>query len=244
MAKRFFETTIWDEDWYLVMPPEYKLFFQWVLLKADHAGFFKPNIEIFNKLNGTCATFEAFLRLINDGKQRIRVLENGRWFIEDFISFQYGSSLNPANRLHFSIFELCGLNGVKLESIRGLNEVSDTSFSAVKDHNDRVKDKDKEKEKRGVGKEGFALFWQQYPKKKSKGDAEKAWLKINPTKELLEKMLAQITAQKQSADWQKNGGQYIPYPASWLNSRGWEDDVEITPAIQPTKPDDYEKLYR
>ncbi len=82
----------------------------------------------------------------------------------------------------------------------------------------------------------FNTFWKVYPRKKSKGFAEKAFAKINPGKELLAIMLASIERAKNSADWQKDGGQYIPYPATWLNSRCWED--EITEKVgKPTNQD-------
>lgn len=74
----------------------------------------------------------------------------------------------------------------------------------------------------------FAQFWDAYPKKKSKGDAEKAFNKISPDEQLLNAMLTAIEAQKKSADWQREAGQYIPYPASWLNAKGWEDQIEVT----------------
>lgn len=70
----------------------------------------------------------------------------------------------------------------------------------------------------------FARFWSAYPKKKSKGQAEKAFQKINPSEQLLEVMLASIEQAKTSADWRKANGQYIPYPATWLNAKGWEDE--------------------
>jgi len=72
----------------------------------------------------------------------------------------------------------------------------------------------------------FASFWSAYPKKKSKADAEKAWRKLAPSPELSQRILASIAAQRGSVDWQKDRGQFIPYPASWLNARRWEDEVE------------------
>lgn len=74
------------------------------------------------------------------------------------------------------------------------------------------------------GKTLFNQFWAEYPKKKSKGDAEKAWKSINPNSELLTKMLNCLQKAKSSLDWQKDGGQFIPYPASWLRAKGWEDE--------------------
>ncbi len=73
----------------------------------------------------------------------------------------------------------------------------------------------------------FEKFWSEYPKKKSKGDAEKVWLKIKPDNCLLEKMVITIKKSKSSEEWIKDKGKWIPYPATWLNAKGWEDEVEI-----------------
>ena len=80
--------------------------------------------------------------------------------------------------------------------------------------------------------DGFATFWKQYPKKASKPQALKAWKKIKPTGQILADMMAALEMQKASADWLKDGGQFIPHPASWLNGRRWED--EAPPAADQT----------
>lgn len=74
--------------------------------------------------------------------------------------------------------------------------------------------------------ENFEVFWKAYPKRKSKGHAEKVFAKINPDEQLLATMLATIERAKKSVDWQKDDGQYIPYPATWLNAKGWEDEIK------------------
>ena len=66
---------------------------------------------------------EQALEFFNKGKERIRVLKNGRWFIVDFIVYQYGPHLNGNNRLHVSIAKILSENEIKLTSIRGLKEV-------------------------------------------------------------------------------------------------------------------------
>ena len=79
----------------------------------------------------------------------------------------------------------------------------------------------------------FTAFWDSYPRKKSKGDAEKAWIKIKPDEQLTERILHAVEQAKTSADWQRDGGQFVPYPASWLNAKGWEDEtgrVRVIPA--------------
>ena len=72
-------------------------------------------------------------------------------------------------------------------------------------------------------RELFDEFWEAYPKKKSKGDAEKAWKSLNPGKELVAIMLEKLAQATTCREWTKDGGQYIPYPATWLRAKGWED---------------------
>jgi len=69
----------------------------------------------------------------------------------------------------------------------------------------------------------FDRFWSAYPKKVSKKDALKAFNKIRPTNELFEKMLSAVRDQKNSDQWKKDNGQYIPNPATWLNGDKWTD---------------------
>lgn len=81
--------------------------------------------------------------------------------------------------------------------------------------------------------DAFARFWEVYPKKRSKGDAEKAFAKINPDDAQLALMLQAIDQAKRSDDWQKDGGQFIPYPATWLNAKGWEDELSLDDSSVP-----------
>jgi hypothetical protein len=72
----------------------------------------------------------------------------------------------------------------------------------------------------------FQEFWNAYPNKVGKGAAEKAFKKIKPavSDQLLSDMLTALSAQKQSEKWQRDNGQYIPNPSTWLNQRRWEDE--------------------
>ncbi|MGP8289678.1 helix-turn-helix domain-containing protein [Vreelandella zhanjiangensis] len=75
-----------------------------------------------------------------------------------------------------------------------------------------------------VQKERFNRFWSAYPKGRGKREAVEAWKSIAPDETLIEKMLEVLEQAKNSQDWCKNGGQFIPFPAKWLESYGWEDD--------------------
>jgi hypothetical protein len=82
--------------------------------------------------------------------------------------------------------------------------------------------------------DAFAEFYKAYPKKKALKEAKAAWKKLNPDEILQADIMAGLERAKQSRDWLKEEGRYIPYPATWLNGRRWEDDVE--PAALPKKP--------
>ena len=47
---------------------------------------------------------------------------------------------------------------------------------------------------------------------------------------------AALAEQKKSKDWTKDGGQYIPYPATWLNGKRWQDELEPA-APEPGAPE-------
>lgn len=81
------------------------------------------------------------------------------------------------------------------------------------------------KDARAALKESFDVFWAAYPRHTGKQDAYKAFVKLKPDEALMQAILAGIEKQKQSAQWTKDGGQFIPHPATWLNGCRWEDET-------------------
>jgi len=79
--------------------------------------------------------------------------------------------------------------------------------------------------------ESFERFWSVYPKKRNKGDAWKAWKALKPSEKLVSAILAAVERAKASVQWRKDEGQFIPYPATWLRARGFEDEdhVDVVP---------------
>ena len=73
------------------------------------------------------------------------------------------------------------------------------------------------------GDSSFDRFWSAYPKKVGKEAARKAFAKA---KAPLDVMLSAIDRQKNSQQWKRDNGQYIPNPATWLNQGRWDDEVQ------------------
>lgn len=84
------------------------------------------------------------------------------------------------------------------------------------------------------GRGFFEELWNAYPKKAAKAQAEKAFAKLNPSPELYAAMLAALDRQKQSDQWQKADGRYIPHLANWLKDRRWED-IPDNGGMMPTR---------
>ena len=72
----------------------------------------------------------------------------------------------------------------------------------------------------------FEEFWKEYPRKIGKGKASESWKKIK-NRPSLEEILKSLEKQKKCQQWKKDGGQYIPHPATWLNQGRWDDEVEV-----------------
>lgn len=72
----------------------------------------------------------------------------------------------------------------------------------------------------------FDRFWAAYPKHVSKDKAWKAFMKINPTEELLAQMLDALERQKKYYAWGRQSWKYIPHAATWLNQKRWEDELD------------------
>ena len=144
MPKRFHDTDIWNEDWFLDMEEEYRMFWFYLKDTCDHAGIWKPNVRRFNSEVGKKINLDKALELFNAEKKRIEKLDSGHWVLLDFINFQYGSVLNLKNSCHLSVFNRLNKLGVSLGSLRGLIEVKEGSSRPQVEVKAGVKDKDKD----------------------------------------------------------------------------------------------------
>ena len=92
----------------------------------------------------------------------------------------------------------------------------------------------------------FDLFWADYPNRVAKQDAVRAWQKLAPDEALYCEIMAGLRKWKASDEWTRDGGRFVPHPATWLNGRRWEDEVRPRPAVSAQGYDqrDYSEVNR
>lgn len=71
----------------------------------------------------------------------------------------------------------------------------------------------------------FNDFWNNYPRKVSKGQAETTFRKLKPNRELVDIMVLKLQALIKN-NWAKRDKDKIPHASTWLNAKGWEDEIE------------------
>jgi hypothetical protein len=93
------------------------------------------------------------------------------------------------------------------------------------------------------GTNGFEDFWTIYLRKKGKAKAQLAWRKVKP--EEVGAIIARVELNN-LGEWKDRSRQYIPYPATWLNERRWEDETDPVPAaaagLRPEQSDHLPEL--
>ena len=76
--------------------------------------------------------------------------------------------------------------------------------------------------------QAFNQFWSIYPKKVNKKGCFKAFCKIKNLQTELHLILDAVERAKNSKGWQKDNGQYIPHPTTFINQERWKDEQEET----------------
>lgn len=135
MAKRFTDTEKWKKPFIRTLPAPYKLLWFYILDDCNHAGIWEVDIEVASIRIGEEVQAEKALHIFGD---RVQKISENKWFLPDFIFFQYGE-LNEKNRLHLSVIQI--LNKYNIKPL----------ISPLEGAKEKDKEKDKEKEKGGMG---------------------------------------------------------------------------------------------
>ena len=92
----------------------------------------------------------------------------------------------------------------------------------------------------------FEKFWAIYPEKTGKQGAWEEFKKLQPSDDLLSKIITALNQQIHSSHLQQSQGEWIPkwkFPANWLMQHCWEDEIHI-PQPKETKNETHPRPHR
>ena len=87
MAKRFIDTEIFSDPWFMDLTVNAKLFFIYLITNCDHAGIIDINWKLAELQTGIKQLRKSYERLIKEYQNRIIHLRNSYYFIPKFIDF-------------------------------------------------------------------------------------------------------------------------------------------------------------
>lgn len=88
-----------------------------------------------------------------------------------------------------------------------------------------------------AGDEHFERFWTEYPRKVARKRCSAIWRSLKLTLEQAEQAIEAVRRYRQTDQWQKDDGQFIPHPSTFLNQRRWEDQIPTKPEPKRGDPD-------
>lgn len=74
----------------------------------------------------------------------------------------------------------------------------------------------------------FDAFWDLYPRKVNKKKSKEKFFKICKDENTFNAIMRGLKKQIKTSQWQKESGQYVPHPTTWLNGERWQDEVNET----------------
>lgn len=83
----------------------------------------------------------------------------------------------------------------------------------------------------------FERVYDQFPKHTMKKQALAHWRRLRPNAAMLAAMLAAIARQRESHEWRREEGRYIPSFAAWLAGERWNDELtyDAPPNVVPLR---------
>jgi hypothetical protein len=212
MAKRFIDTDLFRKPFMRSLEAPYKALWIYLLCECDHAGIWVVELDVAQIRMGM--KLDPAKAIEKMGGAVIPIDEGRKWFLPDFVTFQYGT-LNPANRVHASVLERLSASGIDPE-----NKPLASPFQGAKD-----KEKEKDIQEGKERATPFDTWWSVYRKGSRKLSAE-LWDKM-PEVDRLACIAATPAYLKSKPDptYRKDGERFLKH-------RTWEDAFNLQP--EPT----------
>lgn len=213
--RRMFCKEVIDSDAFLDMPLSTQALYFHLSMRADDDGFVNNPKKIMRMVNSSQNDFELLV-----AKRYVLTFESGvivikHWKMHNYIQkdrykptayIEEKESLTLKDNKTYTEMDTECIHPVRVGKVR-VGKSKDSIESAQIDAD-------------------FQQFWSAYPRKKNKDDARKAYKKRHNDMPPISDLIIIIENNKQTTAWTDDGGQYIPYPATWINRGGWQDEIE------------------
>ena len=125
MAKRFIDTGLFDDDWFMELAKDAKILWIYFLTKCDHAGLIKLNPKLCEIQTGVKDISGTIKQLGN----RIVTVTERLYFIPKFLQYQYPGSPNSKAKAQLSAIEILTKHGLFIDGKLTVAELLTNSYS-------------------------------------------------------------------------------------------------------------------
>ena len=221
MSKRFIDTGIFDDDWFMDLSKEAKLLWIYCITKCDHAGLIKIN----PKLCGIQTDIKDLDGTIKQLGNRLVTVSERLYFIPKFIEFQYPGFPNSKVRQQQSAVEILQKHNLFDENKLTISKLLTNSYGNDNDNVNVIEG--------GVGETiniPFETFWNLYGKKQDRIKCEGKWKRLsNKDRNACIDAIPAYVKSTPDIQYRKN-------PATYLNNKSWENEVGVITKPTPSNP--------
>lgn len=222
--KRMFSNSVVESDTFLEMPDSSQNLYFHLSMHADDDGF----VDKWKSIMRMTGKKDDDLKILI-AKSFILPFETGilvikHWRLNNYIQKdRYKETVYKKEKAMLSVNENNVYN-LDTECIHSIdkNSIDKNNIDNIYGQNETKELSESEKK---IWEKQFEIFYNKYPKKVKKQDTKKWFQKNKPSNELFSSMMNSLEQFRSSNDWQKDSGQYIPYPTTWLNQKRWEDEA-------------------
>ena len=238
--RRMFSKSVIGSARFLRMPPSSRLLYYDLGMQADDDGV----VEAFAVMRTTGATEDdlrvlcskGFVTVLNDDLvtyivdwKRNNLIKSDRYhpsiYANLLVKIDDGTQLEPTwNQIGTQMEPEVRLGKFRLGEARTDKErvLSDKPPNSTANCGELPHSATLIQSNPNPTRESFDVFWAAYPRKVGKDAARKAFLKVKAD---LQTLLIAIDHQRDSEQWKRENGRYIPNPATWLNQGRWQDEL-------------------
>lgn len=224
MSKRFIDTGLFDDDWFMELSKDAKLLWVYVITKCNHAGIIKLN-EKLCKVQTDIKDLNSIIKQLDN---HLLTISEHLYFIPKFIEFQYPGFPNSKVRQQISAVDILVKYGLfDKENLTLIKELDNTYVNDNDNGNDTVIVNGNVKEEQ---KQIFDIFRKEFPGTKRGLDIEfeNFTKKHKDWKEVLEILNKRLSYQKEARQARKENKLFVPEwknLETWINKRCWEDYI-------------------